>query len=840
MDSYKKCDLHVHSSSCYSRNYEKADFIEALVKSPLDVIAITDHNVVDKELIREVASRCSKIGKKIFAGVELNVRIKDEEIDTRKLFVPDDKKYFHAIVWCEANQAEALQEAVYRLLDSIGIDDRTRCGKSIQEISGLTAGKAFHLDEIRTQLGEIRHYFVFHENKSDRNLSDYLPNMGYEKSHIISESEVVKLKNNEKYKESLFYYNQALAVEGGKKNREIADCLSAALNTTVSSFFCSDALKLSDIGSKFTWIDFDGDLDSLNLAFTDPESRISTSDLTESIPQENTNNYLESIKISLLDAGSYREQVLDFSPGYNGIIGARGSGKSLLAHILKGSGISVYDKLIDSASILYKTASGEFTKNPPPSLYLEQGELKDIFDNQRYNEVSFLKGKLNLLQKKATESAKFSYDQISTAIAEQKEAVKSFLRNYGGRPVSLDVLSAPEPEGNMLEIPSQIPASDKDCLNSASEILEKVSQNLESAKNELKKVSLKTDYLESNTLFVSLSQSVVKTNTAIEDATSSVKKMIQAIDLLDSEPFETRRYLLDHFIKQIDKWNLEGSSELSQYKKEFKNAKTFLDDLLKLRITFDESNQAIAANCGNMLSPIEPEEHKVSEADTITIALKYEESVSYKGAINAQFKGDCKNDPEIILACFALKASEIEQASKVFNGTKYRNLKDGVNYIDKYYSNILSELGKNKNIHIGLSHNGQSLDGMSPGAQAQILLKLFLHESLLGESYQYIILDQPEDNLDTQTIKEFLVDEIKGMKKKVQLFIVSHSATVIVNGDARKVVVAEAGHDGTVSYRSDVINGKETKQSIAEILDGGERYLKMRLYKYDFQSEDKR
>lgn len=67
--------------------------------------------------------------------------------------------------------------------------------------------------------------------------------------------------------------------------------------------------------------------------------------------------------------------------------------------------------------------------------------------------------------------------------------------------------------------------------------------------------------------------------------------------------------------------------------------------------------------------------------------------------------------------------------------------------------------------------------------------------------------------------------------------IVSHSAPVIINGDVRNVVMARSD-EFSISYSSDVINGRPAIEFISEVLDGGERFLKMRLYKYDFQVGD--
>ncbi|MED9951425.1 MAG: hypothetical protein UE003_00285 [Collinsella sp.] len=135
--------------------------------------------------------------------------------------------------------------------------------------------------------------------------------------------------------------------------------------------------------------------------------------------------------------------------------------------------------------------------------------------------------------------------------------------------------------------------------------------------------------------------------------------------------------------------------------------------------------------------------------------------------------------------------------------------------------------------------DGKSLSNMSPGMRADALLQLFLEKASAGDGPCYIVLDQPEDNLDVRTISQFLVGKLKSMKFDTQLFVVSHSAPVIVNGDARLIVSCQED-EGEIMYGTGVLSDDKTKQMVADVLDGGERYLKMRFNKYNFQLGDNR
>ena len=105
-NTFKKCDLHVHSSSCYSRSYSKSNFLNALLDSDLDVVAVTDHNSIDVPLLLELSQELKDVNKTMLAGVELNIAIGQTTIETYGLTVVG--KYFHALVICDLEDACSL------------------------------------------------------------------------------------------------------------------------------------------------------------------------------------------------------------------------------------------------------------------------------------------------------------------------------------------------------------------------------------------------------------------------------------------------------------------------------------------------------------------------------------------------------------------------------------------------------------------------------------------------------------------------------------------------------------------------------------------------------------
>ena len=105
---------------------------------------------------------------------------------------------------------------------------------------------------------------------------------------------------------------------------------------------------------------------------------------------------------------------------------------------------------------------------------------------------------------------------------------------------------------------------------------------------------------------------------------------------------------------------------------------------------------------------------------------------------------------------------------------------------------------------------------LSLGQQQSVLLALML----TSESRAPLVVDQPEDNLDSEFIYKSLVPVIRAAKEKRQVIVVTHNANIAVLGDAELIVALKAtAEKGTVVTRGS-IDHPETCEVACNILEG--------------------
>jgi hypothetical protein len=125
----------------------------------------------------------------------------------------------------------------------------------------------------------------------------------------------------------------------------------------------------------------------------------------------------------------------------------------------------------------------------------------------------------------------------------------------------------------------------------------------------------------------------------------------------------------------------------------------------------------------------------------------------------------------------------------------------------------------------GLQYEGIDIQRLSPGTRGIVLLLLYL--SIDQEDDRPLIIDQPEENLDPQSIYFELVERFKEAKTRRQIIIVTHNANLVVNTDADQVIVASRGEHRQgklpiLTYHSGGLENPAIRKAVCEILEGGE------------------
>ncbi|KKR02448.1 MAG: hypothetical protein UT29_C0002G0010 [Candidatus Yanofskybacteria bacterium GW2011_GWA1_39_13] len=134
--------------------------------------------------------------------------------------------------------------------------------------------------------------------------------------------------------------------------------------------------------------------------------------------------------------------------------------------------------------------------------------------------------------------------------------------------------------------------------------------------------------------------------------------------------------------------------------------------------------------------------------------------------------------------------------------------------------------------------SGNEFEDMSDGEKALALLEFIFK----FDNYNYpVLIDQPEDDLDSRAISKHIVDFIKEEKGKRQVIIVSHNANMVVCGDSEEVIVSEkkGGKTPIFEYSSGAIEDKKISREIIEILEGGKIALAKRRDKLGLSNNQK-
>jgi len=143
-------------------------------------------------------------------------------------------------------------------------------------------------------------------------------------------------------------------------------------------------------------------------------------------------------------------------------------------------------------------------------------------------------------------------------------------------------------------------------------------------------------------------------------------------------------------------------------------------------------------------------------------------------------------------------------------------------------------------IAYGIQYDGRDLRLLSPGSKGIVLLILYLSADRIDR--RPLIVDQPDENLDNQSVYEILRGYFRAAKSRRQVVIITHNPNLVVNTDAEEVVVAEATVQPSgvprIRYSSGALEGSLSPQGrsvrgeVCRILEGGTDAFRRRERRY--------
>ncbi len=134
-------------------------------------------------------------------------------------------------------------------------------------------------------------------------------------------------------------------------------------------------------------------------------------------------------------------------------------------------------------------------------------------------------------------------------------------------------------------------------------------------------------------------------------------------------------------------------------------------------------------------------------------------------------------------------------------------------------------------VNFKLKMGGRSLEELSPGERGIVLLIFYL---ALSKESKPIIIDQPEDNLDNQSVYSKLVPCICRAKQKRQVIIVTHNPNIAVACDAEQIIYCEKDKDtNQISYESGAIENPVIRKHVVDVLEGTMPAFELRRLKYN-------
>ena len=525
----------------------------------------------------------------------------------------------------------------------------------------------------------------------------------------------------------------------------------------------------------------------------------------EEVPDESLGSYLGEVR--------FNGQKIELSTRLNAVIGGRGSGKSLL--------LDAIALALGDPSKKVKTGRREFVNSYAVSIKNAHGD--------------------------AIKSGAFAYDYfnqsyVAKLFMEEGEAYKNTLKNYfqAGFDAVAEIDEAAIKTQNMADFNLPIPDCSAGQLENISGLVDKFSidrndaLDIKIAKCQKLKIDKKIANLSYEKLLSDVDKAVrskippaIVDDRRVKNALIAFEHEILIVAGAHKEGYLCKTYLLNKLIDEF--FNTKSGISKAQKAK---------SDVVKLfEMAFVENTESIRRRVSVVNAYL---------SNSTGFKTHYETCTYVDGAVTKAFRFKKTLDIEHPLRHMLKLFNDfflVEKSGRAgFDIANLHYLIEQFCYDEDSYKkgkdwiSLTAELGKyNLDYISGVSIEYLCKDGvyrdistMSPGTQTNILLEYIVHM----DTARPLLIDQPEDNVDNQTIFNQIRTWFIKLKHNKQVIVVTHDANIVINSDAENVVIAEQSSPGKFTYKYGALESGDVIDCASLILDGGRSAVKRRLMKY--------
>ncbi len=225
---------------------------------------------------------------------------------------------------------------------------------------------------------------------------------------------------------------------------------------------------------------------------------------------------------------------------------------------------------------------------------------------------------------------------------------------------------------------------------------------------------------------------------------------------------------------------------------------------------------------------IQDELNKVNQSHS-ALEIKSEfkgDKAAFKNFMKDNFKGS--HIRETTFAALAEEFSDFSSMFKDFDRAKHRVGTSTAAFEQYFADNLAALLTLQVPNRFIIEYRGKELKHHSLGQRASALILFVLSQ----QENDVFIIDQPEDDLDNQTIYEDVIKLIRNLKSQTQFIFATHNANFPVLGDAEQIFSCNYSDD-TIHLMSGSIDCPALQQEIVDIMEGGEEAFMQRRRRYE-------